>query len=626
MAATRVEDRVYEATRRVFCEGTIIEAVHKYNIFADDSKTFVDKPLREDPEAVLASFAALLQSPSGLTEASVRRFLDENFGDPGTELVPHTPEDYTPEPPKELLSPLRASSAPDALERWARALHSLWLVLCRRVRPEVMEHPSRYTLLPRIHPFVVPGGRFRESYYWDSYWIVQGLLASGMATTARQMVENLLDDVLKYGFCPNGSRLYYLNRSQPPLLSEMVMALVADGSTAGPAWLKSTALPALDAEYNFWMRGSRCVRVRAPGEAGQVHKLNRYFVANDMPRPESWPEDDATARGLRDNTSSLSSSLPLPSPSSRAAVFGELASAAESGWDFSSRWMQRSSSSSGGCVGGSGGSDGDWPLWRTKIRSNVPVDLNAILYRMEQNMGRAHRLVATGSGHGGERERHFSSAETYEAAAAKRAAAFEAILWRDWAGRWTDAWLVERGAQDGGVAEEFEVDEDHDHRRPVFASDYLPLWAGLTSGAERASVVLASILASGLICTGGIQTSTALPFSKQQWDAPNVWAPLVGMIVEGLEKVPFSVAERPGKVTTGTTGTFITGPRLAFEVARLYLESARAAHEGSGWMYEKYSATEFGQGGGGGEYEPQVGFGWSNGVALHLLQRYGASL
>ena len=43
-------------------------------------------------------------------------------------------------------------------------------------------------------------------------------------------------------------------------------------------------------------------------------------------------------------------------------------------------------------------------------------------------------------------------------------------------------------------------------------------------------------------------------------------------------------------------------------------------------MFEKYDALEVGGGGGGGEYTPQVGFGWSNGVALTLLERYGDAL
>merc|ERR1719469_1515396 len=100
---------------------------------------------------------------------------------------------------------------------------------------------------------VVPGGRFRETYYWDSYWIVRGLLVSGMFSTARHLVENLLDDVRNFGFVPNGGRIYYLDRSQPPLLTEMVLAVLdaSPDDAARAAWL-SEVLPVLMMEYEFW--------------------------------------------------------------------------------------------------------------------------------------------------------------------------------------------------------------------------------------------------------------------------------------------------------------------------------------------------------------------------------------
>jgi len=92
---------------------------------------------------------------------------------------------------------------------------------------------SRYSILRRRYPVIIPGGRFRESYYWDSYWIVLGLLACDMTSTAKGLVQNLLDDVSTYGFVPNGGRIYYLNRSQPPLLSDMVVALVMNDPSLG---------------------------------------------------------------------------------------------------------------------------------------------------------------------------------------------------------------------------------------------------------------------------------------------------------------------------------------------------------------------------------------------------------
>jgi neutral trehalase len=50
--------------------------------------------------------------------------------------------------------------------------------------PDVALQPERHSLLPLRNRVVVPGERFREVYYWDSYWVVKGLLVSGMFDTA----------------------------------------------------------------------------------------------------------------------------------------------------------------------------------------------------------------------------------------------------------------------------------------------------------------------------------------------------------------------------------------------------------------------------------------------------------
>jgi alpha,alpha-trehalase len=67
--------------------------------------------------------------------------------------------------------------------------------------------------------FIIPGGRFREFYYWDAYWIIKGLIVSGMTDSVRLMIENFLDLVERFGFVPNGGRIYYSKRSQPPFLT-----------------------------------------------------------------------------------------------------------------------------------------------------------------------------------------------------------------------------------------------------------------------------------------------------------------------------------------------------------------------------------------------------------------------
>lgn len=91
----------------------------------------------------------------------------------------------------------------------------------------------------------------------------------------------------------------------------------------------------------------------------------------------------------------------------------------------------------------------------------------------------------------------------------------------------------------------------------------------------------------------------------QQWDAPNAWAPLQHVLIQGLRDsgVP-------------------QGQELAEKLARAWVRNNRLAFERTGHMHEKYDARVPGAAGGGGEYEPQVGFGWTNGVMLELLRLY----
>ena len=62
----------------------------------------------------------------------------------------------------------------------------------------------------------------REIYYWDSYWVIRGLLQCEMAGTVKGILLNFIHLIKKYGLIPNGGRSYYLNRSQPPLFIPMV--------------------------------------------------------------------------------------------------------------------------------------------------------------------------------------------------------------------------------------------------------------------------------------------------------------------------------------------------------------------------------------------------------------------
>ena len=55
---------------------------------------------------------------------------------------------------------------------------------------------------------MIIGGRFKEQYYWDSFWIMEGLLESQLYEIAKAMLENFMDELDQFGFIPNGGRIY----------------------------------------------------------------------------------------------------------------------------------------------------------------------------------------------------------------------------------------------------------------------------------------------------------------------------------------------------------------------------------------------------------------------------------
>jgi len=617
------EDALAHVARaaKVYCQGELLHVVQTAGIF-EDSKEFVDMPMRVNPEVVLERFYAL--PPSLRRDPTVlRAFLAQYFSAPGSDLVPHIPTDHTDSP-----SLLEALAGHAPYQRWASELNDFWKQLCRKVSPDVDLNPQRYSILKRKHAVIIPGGRFRESYYWDSYWIVLGLLACDMKETARGLVQNLLDDVANFGFVPNGGRIYYLNRSQPPLLSEMVFALVEHDPHGIDENFVSSALAVLEGEYKFWMKdGERAITLSSPHISSssssthpplplplpppsprkphqpqpQLHVLNRYWTASNHPRPESFKEDLHHA-GLADCAQGF---------------YANIAAGAESGWDFSSRWIAPCEK-------------GEYALERIATTAIVPVDLNTFLYRMERNLARLHDYLLTRQTSppsaprtaailpSDARESWVSpKAQMFAEASIRRASAMDQLLWDPNTGMWRDLWVPtpnsnsnSSSSSSGGSSDVFAF--AFAKVRP--ASNFLPLWGRVLENPALASVALSRKVAalealrgSGLITIGGVKSTDVE--TKEQWDAPNAWSPIVHMIIEGLENLQ-----------AGDSG------RVARSLAKAWLESNYLGWASTGCMYEKYNGGVPGARGEGGEYYPQVGFGWTNGVVLHLLKTYGEGL
>jgi alpha,alpha-trehalase len=214
-----------------------------------DPKLFVDLSLKLDLSTTMEAFDELQKSANGsLSVKQLKGFIEKYFEGAGNDTVYVKPVDFVPEPegflPKVENKEVRA---------WALEVHALWKNLSRRVSDRVQERPELHTLLPLPEPMVIPGSRFREVYYWDSYWVIRGLLASKMYETAKAIVTNLIYLIEEYGYVLNGARAYYTNRSQPPLLSAMVHIIY---SRTGDIELVRKSLPALLKEYHFWNSGT----------------------------------------------------------------------------------------------------------------------------------------------------------------------------------------------------------------------------------------------------------------------------------------------------------------------------------------------------------------------------------
>lgn len=204
--------------------GSVLHTVQMSRVFKD-SKTFVDMTLRADhtPQAMEAAFQEVLKRLEEDRGAEgedhhpiVADFVDEFFT-LGDQMALHVPEDWTSRP-HDLLDRIRDPN----LASFALALNGIWKDLSRRIVPSVEARPELHTLIYLPHPIIIPGGRFREVYYWDTYWVVRGLLRCGMVGTVKGLLLNFAHLIRRFGFVPNGGRTYYLNRSQPPLFIQMV--------------------------------------------------------------------------------------------------------------------------------------------------------------------------------------------------------------------------------------------------------------------------------------------------------------------------------------------------------------------------------------------------------------------
>ncbi|GLB49659.1 periplasmic trehalase [Neptunitalea sp. Y10] len=417
----------------------------------------------------------------------------------------------------------------DTTKNMYEHISGMWPVLTR--------HADKYhpfsSRIPLPEPYVVPGGRFREIYYWDSYFTMQGLLADGQTELAKDMVDNFAFLVDTLGFVPNGNRNYYLSRSQPPFFGLMVHALAKGDSNVlkryGPYILK---------EYNYWMKGTDDISspfkpINAVLTTNNGTLLNRYWDYKNTPREESYREDVELAENLDKNQ--------------KEKVYRNIRAAAASGWDFSSRWYQKENDFSS-----------------TATIDIAPVDLNCLLFFME------HQIA----NYFGEQKDTISK-RIYLKKALKRNEFIRNNFWNKEAEFFTD----------------YIISEQQCSHKLTMAGVY-PLFFRIATK-EQAEHVKDRLM-QDFLKAGGLVTT--LTHTEQQWDAPNGWAPLQYMAVRGLLNYGYRDEAK--------------------EIIEKWLSLNERVYANTGKMMEKYNVENLELLSGGGEYETQDGFGWTNGVAL----------
>jgi alpha,alpha-trehalase len=428
------------AAKEIFELTPLFEEVQLSCVF-DDGKTFVDCIPKESTEFILQKY---LQQKND-TDFDLKKFVLAHFDLP---LI--VAEEFHS----------------DSQQNIKEHIDHLWKVLTRN--PD----EKKGSLIPLPNSYIVPGGRFGEVYYWDSYFTMLGLQVSGMNEMIENMVNNFSHLIQTIGFIPNGNRTYYLGRSQPPFFSVMVKLLASvNGKQVLPSYLQS-----LEKEYLFWMKGvdglSKTVNASlhiVRMKDGEL--LNRYWDENNTARPESYLEDVELSHSTKQAPEIL---------------FRHLRAGAESGWDYSCRWFKDGQSFA--------------TIHTTEI---IPVDLNCLLFHLEQTIAEAYKI------NGSE-----NKAEEYSLLAEKRKQAIHKYCWSDEIGFYVDYDFI------SGEFKQIKT-------LAAVASMFFNIATNDQANTMAAEIEKEFLKPGGLV--------TTLQQTGQQWDSPNGWAPLQWMAIIGME-------------------------------------------------------------------------------------------
>ncbi len=345
-------------------------------------------------------------------------------------------------------------------------INALWSVLERPA-----DSATLGSILPIPKPYIAASGQSRELTYGDAYFIMLGLQAAGRVDMIENMVDNFAYLINTEGYVPSGNRTYLANRSNPPFFACMVQLLADEKGKE----ILTKYLPQLENEYSYWMEGAENPAPKTlfmHDHVVQVDRntLNRYAAKKDKPRPECYLSDIETAHN---------------SMRPHAETYRHIRSAAESGWNFSSRWFE------------------DGKTANTINTSHIiPIDLNSLLYNLEMTISKAKII-----------EKKYDEATEWEKKASRRREALMRYCW----------------AESKGMFFDFNI-QNYKQTEVISAAAAYPLFFKMLSKRDADRLVMN--IKQNLLMNGGIATTNIE--SGQSWDAPFGCAPLQWMTIKGL--------------------------------------------------------------------------------------------
>ncbi len=430
--------------------GDLFKVVQSGKILGD-SKTFVDSIPKKKPADIKKEFQQHKKSEI----FNAKDFISKNFS--------------LPEEKKIILDLPPGREMEEHIEL-------LWKYL---ERPPVKNGNNFSTLISLPNPYIIPGGRFREVYYWDTYFTMQGLLTCGMISIVESMLDNFVYLIDNFGHIPNGNRVYYISRSQPPFFAAMIHSVTEYKKDS--KWQLKYLQP-LETEYQYWMKGEN-KKLKVGETSGKIvgvdnnKIINRYFDTESVPREESYSEDVEAANKLGKNE--------------KARLYNNIRAAAESGWDFSSRWFEDEISISK-CV----------------ASEIIPVDLNCLLYFYEKKLSEMYSLKG-----------QKIQSDKYLIKSIQRRDLINRVFWN----------------RDKNFYFDYNFKNQNTTNTYSLAACY-PLFFEIADSEKATSV--ASIVEKEFLKPGGVITT--LNHTGQQWDAPNGWAPLQYITIKGLRNYGFN--------------------------------------------------------------------------------------